>query len=821
MYILVTPSLKMRSSFLHFCTLLLVTVLAFTMEVRFDHTSTMRDILSSTHIGSEVYAANTAVEQARLLEANGVYDPPAAKPPQESQWIKDAVDALNAILGLMTFLITPLIALAGWLLSPDWTRGDLFGLNIWLYKIWLTISNITYFLYALGLIGIALATIFNQENYAYKTMLPKLALGIIMVPFTWWIVQAIVSVSNILTVAVMQIPYETLQAISPKSGPSWLTNKTIPQTISYDNTGDKAVVTKSDSDCDTKNAGQWGSASDKCLSPQDILTEASSGPYSMLTVYAYNVFKIQEYKEINNVSKWIKAIFQVFNKLLFGAIIFAIFSLLIVAIVFALFTRAFELWIITMFSPLLTLSIALPDSMKSGEAFKKHLSFKNLISLAMVPVFVSAALSFGLLFIGLLMNGTGSGGSNVEKDIPNWKQISILGSETSFLAVTVQKWEWENTNVVTSTFQLGSLKLEQKWTMTNTEADAITKSSNFFTGSGGIIGTVILDVIALTILWIAVMAALKVSEITKAAIDPFEKAGKSIGDLGKSLPKYAPIPGLGMSMSGLQKTAEKAADIPRQMSDEQAKNSRLGKLFDLNKGASAATDVKLREAIQNFSTSPESKWKVKNAIASARNDAAQWNPVENSTTLLELIKQIRKIDDSKKREEFMRESGIGDSIALREAMDRMDKENMSISDHKYLEFLKLAWLTKWSAWANTAWAQQWVGSITWTETKDAALIKQWVKMELTLNTKWWAMTVYTKEDKKIHNFDNEIKDFAALFRWRATTEQALKEMIESQLKDFVHPEDIEKIKTALSPEKIPDILKKEGSSDTSKANTKK
>ena len=57
----------------------------------------------------------------------------------------------------------------------------------------------------------ALASMFNVENYGVKKLLPRFALGIIMVPMTWWFVQATVSLANILTVSVIQIPFETLE----------------------------------------------------------------------------------------------------------------------------------------------------------------------------------------------------------------------------------------------------------------------------------------------------------------------------------------------------------------------------------------------------------------------------------------------------------------------------------------------------------------------------------------------------------------------------------------------------------------------------------
>ena len=83
-----------------------------------------------------------------------------------------------------------------------------------MYKIWVTISNITYFIYAILLIFIALATIFGRENYAYKAMLPKLALGIILVPFTWWFVQFTISASTYITAHVLAIPHEAINSIA-------------------------------------------------------------------------------------------------------------------------------------------------------------------------------------------------------------------------------------------------------------------------------------------------------------------------------------------------------------------------------------------------------------------------------------------------------------------------------------------------------------------------------------------------------------------------------------------------------------------------------
>lgn len=75
-----------------------------------------------------------------------------------------------------------------------------------------------------------------------------------------------------------------------------------------------------------------------------------------------------------------------------------VYALLVIALVFALFTRAFYLWIIAIFSPLFGLFYYLEGKGKLAESLK-NLSFTSFLSLALVPVYVSAALAFGLLFI--------------------------------------------------------------------------------------------------------------------------------------------------------------------------------------------------------------------------------------------------------------------------------------------------------------------------------------------------------------------------------------------------------------------------------------
>ncbi len=150
--------------------------------------------------------------------------------------LNNLVSGVNIILDIVTIFVTPAIMLASWLMSPDWTAGDLFGIRPILHSLWITISNITYLIYAILIIFIAIATIFDisgQSHYGYRSMLPKLALGILLVPITWWGVQFTVSVATYVTAAAISVPYESIKKFSASD--TWWSTPSIPKEMEYTN----------------------------------------------------------------------------------------------------------------------------------------------------------------------------------------------------------------------------------------------------------------------------------------------------------------------------------------------------------------------------------------------------------------------------------------------------------------------------------------------------------------------------------------------------------------------------------------------------------
>lgn len=148
------------------------------------------------------------------------------------QWF---VQKLNIALNILTIIVSPSIVLASWLMSPDWTSGDLFQIRPMIHQLWIVVSNVTYFIYAILLIFIAMATIFNSDKYGYKQLLPKLALGIIMVPLSWWFIQFIISLSSLVTASVISMPAEVVINYNKNNADNWWTTPSIPKESTFNN----------------------------------------------------------------------------------------------------------------------------------------------------------------------------------------------------------------------------------------------------------------------------------------------------------------------------------------------------------------------------------------------------------------------------------------------------------------------------------------------------------------------------------------------------------------------------------------------------------
>jgi hypothetical protein len=529
---------------------------------------------------------NIAVTGINIVSASGGTAEgvaPAPKPNEGDTEVKkmlnNLVAWLNIILGVITVIVSPAVMLAGWLMSPDWTSGDLFGLRDVMHSLWVTVSNILYFVYAVLLIIIALATMFNQEKFGYKVMLPKLALGIILVPFTWWFVQWTISLAAVVTASVISIPVDTIKLKDSSNPDNWANKYVIPKNIIIADSNNEPTSSATE---ESVRSCADGTDSSKCMRPSEFL-QKSSWMYGYMIVYAYWVFKLWEIKDIKTGTDVIKSIWQIIHQGVIWAIMFVVFGILTIALVFMLMMRAIKLWFYAIFSPLFTLHFVVGKDLLGDKL--DDFSLKEFIGLAFVPAVVGLTLSFWLVIVSAIQTNPSSNQTNTNSCTTTkleWEWCEIIGIMWSPENKIIRKISKETTSDKDGILYKNTENIVHFWGITFTfkgritggfdmsenEAANISSTTSIISSAGWIFWTIIVDLIALIFIWASFMAAKNVSKAVKAAIDPFEKMGQKIGELGMSLPKYTPLPLPGGSVAGMQKTVNMWGDVLEHMNKE-------------------------------------------------------------------------------------------------------------------------------------------------------------------------------------------------------------------------------------------------------------
>lgn len=416
---------------------------------------------------------------------------------------------LAALLGFLTFLV-------GMFLSPEWTSGSIVGLwgSEWALKqMWIMMSNVVYFIFALIFIWIAFMNIIGKDadTYGLKSAMPRFIVWVLIVPFTWFLVQFILSISSILTIWVLSLPYDTFKDTYMKDKDlekvefckDWIIN-----------TGTQAKDKKI-MECKDKSA---------TTNLKDILNpEKSESLFGIINIYTYGIMSVDGNGKVysgNLVVDGIGNLFDLWIKVLFDLIFVIVYLLLMIALGLALFVRWVYLWFYAMLSPVFWLLYFFKKQNEGmGDAGKKF-NLKEFIALAFVPVYVSAALAFWLLFLFAAGNSWGGTDSKIISD--GGKKVEYAG-----MTYTI------------------------KWAATN-DGDAKSSIKKLFAWFQWTFGTLILQVFWLAILWIAVMAALKSSEVTSNVSAPFADFWDKIWQLAMKAPTYAPIIPTGSGFTSAQ-----------------------------------------------------------------------------------------------------------------------------------------------------------------------------------------------------------------------------------------------------------------------------
>lgn len=669
-----------------------------------------------------------------------------------------AVDWLNMIIGAMNFLISPLIMLAWWLLSPDWIFWDVFNLRPVFHKLWIYVSNVVYVVFALVLVYIAIINIFyeNKKTFELKSALPRLIISILMVPFSWFIVSWVLSITTVLTAEVIRIPMSTISEIW---GKDFLEKPVVPKWVYYDKTKwaqteDKAAWAK-DTTAAAWPFSSWDCAKGECWTIKQMI-ESKWWAYNLLSIFAYWIFQVDKTQQISDQQKKsLQNLWSLWEQLVSWAVFFLAFWFMVISIIVVLFTRVFRLWIIAIFSPFFAVAYFFKDWW--DKKLKEHgLTIQSFISLALVPVYVSAALAFWLMFISAVRSS-----SPTDWECVKWEYAKICP-------------EWEEIQIMTfwDEGQNWTIELIMEWKLDWEKSVAWVLSA-----WNWILSKVIINLLSIWVLWIAVKTALSADEITKKAFAPLEKLwDKFISEA----PKYAPLPIPWWSIKWAQMVAwelertrdtQVSADVGnsrflKRFKPDTDNIGHMSKLREIWAKWTAIWDEQMREMqkevkaiiAKSWSASPDAQEAVRKyyEYMQATGKASHWD-----------FKELTKVGSTLTADQvwWLMVNNIRDNVKENSAHNRT---------------LASDWTTPWKATTDTK-ENNWRISEDDVKEENAESKKLWVHYSISVSWKRLELDA----DRKLVNAKAERQDLISIFKnsW-AKNEVELAEAIKAKFQDI-------------------------------------
>lgn len=455
----------------------------------------------------------------------------------QSAWAQKWVDWLNWTLMVASSIVWAFTYFVTLFLEPGWINWSLFWLHIKFREIWILVSNVVYFIFAWILIWIAFMNIIGKwEKWELKQSLPKFIIWVLIVPFSWFFVQFILSISALLTVSALSLPYDTFTDYKIRM--DWVL---IPNdcTINLSYSPDAKDSTLWDSQSTSKNDWYFTCKD----TTQKLWDSLKKTPFWLISIYTYwilNLDKIDDISKEEITTKNVKNVFDLIIKIVFNFLFVIIYVILFIALWIVLAVRWMYLWIYTMLSPIFWLMYFFDKNEWWWEWVFAKFNIKEFISLALVPVYVMLALSFWMLFIFVVISWTTS-------DI-NWWGFKI------------EAWSWSEAwsdKMTIWSVDWSGFKLTMKWPVgwldpAQNVANALVWAKNV---TLGVIWTLILNLMWVVVLRVSIMAALRSSDITKAVVQPIYDFGNQVWSLVAKSPQYAPIFPGGQSMKSMSSIA--------------------------------------------------------------------------------------------------------------------------------------------------------------------------------------------------------------------------------------------------------------------------
>jgi len=285
-----------------------------------------------------------------------------------------------------------------------------------LRSVWVIVRNFVNIFFAIVLVVAALLNVIGYAdeggNYAMKKFIPKMALALIAVNFTFLACRLVLDLNNVITTAIFAIPqsvtnisdigptgtsgvriFKNFKCLSSDSSLQQEAQRVedIARVEKYkdviNSLGGVCFATTPD-DVPTTRANQQPDPTQDIISLDSRRFTKKDFVWTMATQFQglHNLNKVSQLTNPDFTGLTVNALFSIIFAVIYGAAYVAMFVILL--------ARMVVLWITIMLSPLAAISIAIPDLLPEDLNIQK-----KFLDHAFVPAKMAVPISFGYILI--------------------------------------------------------------------------------------------------------------------------------------------------------------------------------------------------------------------------------------------------------------------------------------------------------------------------------------------------------------------------------------------------------------------------------------
>ncbi len=328
----------------------------------------------------------------------------------QTQVIQTAFDSFSLILQAMQAAMWPILILMGGLLNNDLLFSG--GMSTVLLNIWAVVRDFVNILFVLGLLALAIVNILGfieNEDFSMNKALPKIAVALIAVNFSFFACKIILDVVNVTTTAIYSIPLASDQLKKyeeNKTSINYLSEKFCNKIMDI-----KGMEGTENMFCEPAGTnGNTASSTDTTtgskVEPLKYKLKSSAvdffSNFNSRNAGLVMAFELMDISNIDTVNlKEVKDVKTLTVQTIFAIIFLTIYVTAFIALFAVMLVRVVILWIAIATSPISFLGIPF-KSFVGSKLGDNDPFFKLFMKHAFIPIQVSVVLTIGMIMISQL-----------------------------------------------------------------------------------------------------------------------------------------------------------------------------------------------------------------------------------------------------------------------------------------------------------------------------------------------------------------------------------------------------------------------------------